>query len=421
MEGLERVLHKKCIVIRVFVCGRNVGRNKNNTQVKIMTTYTREELSKGLHEGVCEVSFKKVNGDTRVMTCTLSGFELSRKSIPESKTTKTKAVNEKILSVWDVDADGWRSFRVENVFDFKTEEECDCFIQVLFITYKQVVLSTKFTYNIRMKLRIMSDLHLEFHDGKWEQEFDIPAMDDDKDTVLVLPGDIHNAKQLAKVYERFAPRFKAIVGVFGNHEYYKRSIVNAIDKVQAQIGHLDNVHLLDQTTVEIDDVVFVGATLWAGFDNLNQLAMYDASLSIRDYKYIRDGSNAVPYARKLRPVVTAQLHLQHRDFMFKAIDEAKAAGKKVVGVSHHLPSELCLPEQYRVRYTGKPYRNGAYASELFEWMADSKPDLWIHGHTHESMDVMVADTRVVCNPRGYVNESPEDLNSNFDFMFSVEV
>lgn len=272
-----------------------------------------------------------------------------------------------------------------------------------------------------MKLRVMSDLHLEFHDGKWMQEFDIPAMDDDKNTVLVLPGDVHSYKHLAAVYERFAPRFKAIVGVFGNHEYWKGSIVNAVSKVQAQIEHLDNVFLLDRSIVEIDDVTFVGATLWANFDNLNQLAMYDASLKMNDYKKIRTGSVAAPYVRKLKPVETAQIHLQDKDFIFKSVSDLKAQGRKVVVVTHHLPSYLCIAEKYQQKYTGRPYRNGAYASELFEDVADSKPDLWIHGHTHESNDVMVADTRVVCNPRGYVNEAPSDLNSNFDPLFMVDV
>lgn len=272
-----------------------------------------------------------------------------------------------------------------------------------------------------MKLRVMSDLHLEFHDGKWMQEFDIPPMDDDKDTVLVIPGDIHNYKQLSKVYERFAPQFKAIVGCFGNHEYWKGSIVNAVSKVQNQITHLDNVHLLDQTVCEIDGVVFVGATLWADFNNCDHLAMYFAGLEIRDYKKIRDGSPTAPHLRRLRPVVTANLHNQHRQFIFQEVAIAKALDKTVVVVTHHLPTEMCLHDKFKQRFTGQVWRNGAYASELFEDIADHKPDLWIHGHTHESVDIMVADTRIVCNPRGYVNESAEDLNEDFDINFWVEV
>ena len=41
-----------------------------------------------------------------------------------------------------------------------------------------------------------------------------------------------------------------------------------------------------------------------------------------------------------------------------------------------------------------------------------QPSLWLHGHTHESFDYNIKNTRVVCNPRGYIN-SP-DLNKSFN-------
>jgi hypothetical protein len=37
--------------------------------------------------------------------------------------------------------------------------------------------------------------------------------------------------------------------------------------------------------------------------------------------------------------------------------------------------------------------------------------LWTHGHTHELFDYMIGDTRVVCNPRGYINY--EELADTF--------
>jgi Icc-related predicted phosphoesterase len=44
--------------------------------------------------------------------------------------------------------------------------------------------------------------------------------------------------------------------------------------------------------------------------------------------------------------------------------------------------------------------------------------LWIHGHTHESMDYTLAGTRVVCNPRGYL---PDEPNPGFEAGFVVEL
>jgi hypothetical protein len=44
--------------------------------------------------------------------------------------------------------------------------------------------------------------------------------------------------------------------------------------------------------------------------------------------------------------------------------------------------------------------------------------IWAHGHTHDSVDLDIAGTRIVCNPRGY---APDDLNPEFHPGLVVEV
>jgi hypothetical protein len=77
--------------------------------------FTRDGLIDMLRHNIVTVTFTKVNGDERVMKCTLRG-EL----IPNAPTRNGELVVEQKstsnnVSVWDVDANGWRSFRVENV------------------------------------------------------------------------------------------------------------------------------------------------------------------------------------------------------------------------------------------------------------------------------------------------------------------
>jgi hypothetical protein len=56
--------------------------------------------------------------------------------------------------------------------------------------------------------------------------------------------------------------------------------------------------------------------------------------------------------------------------------------------------------------------NGGYHSDLSEFILDRPAiKLWTHGHTHEEFDYMIGDTRVVCNPRGYIGY--EELANNF--------
>jgi hypothetical protein len=74
------------------------------------------ELHSQLQKEVLEVTFTKVNGDKRVMNCTLmEGILPSNPTEETTKDTKEKKVNEDVLSVWDVDSNGWRSFRVKNI------------------------------------------------------------------------------------------------------------------------------------------------------------------------------------------------------------------------------------------------------------------------------------------------------------------
>lgn len=76
---------------------------------------SRKELIEQLYGHVLQVTFTKVNGDNRVMDCTLIPEMLPTPRVVESDTKVTRKVNEKTISVWDLNAKGWRSFRVDNV------------------------------------------------------------------------------------------------------------------------------------------------------------------------------------------------------------------------------------------------------------------------------------------------------------------
>ena len=79
----------------------------------------RTDLRNQLQKEILEVTFTKVNGDKRIMNCTLiEGVAPS--NINLNKDTPERKVNEEVLSVWDIDAKGWRSFRVKNVTRVRT-------------------------------------------------------------------------------------------------------------------------------------------------------------------------------------------------------------------------------------------------------------------------------------------------------------
>ena len=78
--------------------------------------YERAKLLEELKSAVCEVTFTKVNGETRIMRCTLNPEHIPQpvdvKHIDEQH---KRPENLDIIACWDIQAQGWRSFRVENV------------------------------------------------------------------------------------------------------------------------------------------------------------------------------------------------------------------------------------------------------------------------------------------------------------------
>ena len=68
-----------------------------------------------------------------------------------------------------------------------------------------------------------------------------------------------------------------------------------------------------------------------------------------------------------------------------------------VVVTHHAPHPANLPN---------PHADLAwcYAPGLTDLILDWGPDVWVHGHVHHAVDYPVGRTRVVCNPRGHIDE-----------------
>ena len=75
------------------------------------------ELSKStifhmLESGIVNVKFTKTDGTEREMKCTLLK-EIVKPH--EKKTDREKKINDNIISVWDIDKEGWRSFRYDSI------------------------------------------------------------------------------------------------------------------------------------------------------------------------------------------------------------------------------------------------------------------------------------------------------------------
>ena len=247
-----------------------------------------------------------------------------------------------------------------------------------------------------MKLHVLSDLHTEFAD------FSPPGTDAD---VVVLAGDIGVGVGGIEWAARRFPKVPVIY-VPGNHEFYDHDI-GLTDELK--VAAPANIHVLNNDTLELDGVRFIGSTLWTDFKLHGEgeawVARRRAKRLIEDFVSIRNGG------RRFTPEDSIEIHEASKTWLVGEL-ERKLEGPTVV-VTHHLPASTSVAK----RYTNDPL-NPAFASRLEGVIKKYRPELWIHGHTHVPCDYELFGTRVVCNPRGYPSERQ---NKGFQKRLVVEL
>jgi len=314
-----------------------------------------------------------------------------------------------------------------------------------------------------VRIAICSDLHLEFGD--------INLQNTDNADVLILGGDICVADDIGKpdpnnfmegaksnritdFFKRCSFQFPHVIYIMGNHEHYHGDFATSGNKLKSLLesNMLSNVYLLDKETKKIDDVTFVGGTLWTDMNNDDELTKFHVSRRMNDFQCVgnstrmvtrtvpiyelnpnwtEDGLNGGKYSqneagfhikigekKKQEPSTFSPVDAfdDHKKMLgyIQSVIEGKFDQKFVV-VGHHAPSRLST----HPRYKHDTLMNGAYSSSLDDFIVDHPQiKLWTHGHTHEDFDYMLGSTRVVCNPRGYIKY--EERADNFQLK-TVEI
>lgn len=233
-----------------------------------------------------------------------------------------------------------------------------------------------------MKILIYSDLHLEFGVG-----FEPPDCNAD---IVVLAGDIGKGVRAVE-WANDAFRCHAVF-VAGNHEFYGGHIDRTWEKMQ--LAAAPHVHLLENQAFVWEGIRFLGSTAWTNFSLSGDpvTAAHDAQNEMNDYKRIRAGDRF----RKLRPLDVIKRNRIAYDWL--KIELEKPFDGKTVVITHHAPLSCVLG-------AGEEpvgHLSAAYANDWPELV--SKADVWIFGHTHDSVDAEFYGCRVISNPRGYPGE-----------------
>jgi predicted phosphodiesterase len=260
-----------------------------------------------------------------------------------------------------------------------------------------------------MKLLVLSDLHLEFSGNG---DFLPPPSAVDACDLVVLAGDIHNGALGISWAARTMPH-RPVLYVAGNHEFYEAEFFATLAALRAAAARTGNVRFLEHDVVFERGVRFIGATLWTDFElfGAQHRAECEAQAQkfITDFRLIRrapqvgetDGptNGAAQVASPLLlPADAVEMHRRARAFL--AAELAKPHAGPTVVVTHHTPSAASVAERFRTIAT-----SAAFASRLEDLVALHQPQLWIHGHTHDSFDYRLQDTRIICNPMGYPSRS----------------
>lgn len=254
-----------------------------------------------------------------------------------------------------------------------------------------------------MKLHILSDLHLSV------QDMERPRSDAD---VVILAGDIHRPAEAVAWARGFD---QPVLYVAGNHEFYGSSLRETTREL-SRLCAGTHVHLLDNASIVLHGVRFLGTTLWTDFllygeGERRAQAMDEAQRFIRDFSRIR--IDASPGSPTFTPQASAELFAVNAAWLREEL--AKPHAGPTVVITHHAPSAMSIHPRF-----ADSLLNTCFVSDAEDLLDGSRAVLWIHGHTHDSFDYRCRGTRVVCNPRGYARDGVNE-NAVFDPGLTIEV
>lgn len=248
-----------------------------------------------------------------------------------------------------------------------------------------------------MKIRVASDLHLEFI-KRWcgkKPAFSIavPEHPYDSESVLILAGDILVAgtgfdsaiEAFPEEWEYITSRFKYVIYINGNHDYYGGTFFKNIENQKKAAEAYGNLYFLEKDRIVLDGQGFIGTTLWS---NIPAQFYMNLQRGMHDYCCITHDKFGKGYYITVND--TNEMFSKNNDYLCSNIKTDD------VVITHHSPSWKSVHK----KYIGD-YFNYGYHNDLDNLILMKEPKVWVHGHTHESMNYMIGKTNVICNPRGY--------------------
>jgi Icc-related predicted phosphoesterase len=231
------------------------------------------------------------------------------------------------------------------------------------------------------KFYFVSDLHLEFNPSVKKLLESFPQAE-----ILIIAGDIcpvykDKGKRLKEFLLYAKDKYKTIIFIAGNHEYYgceyKRDEVVEILK---KISEETKTHFLHREKKIINDIEFIGATLWSRIEDraIYQIADFRSGVFKTKEDYIKE-------------------YIYDSDFLRNTLEE-KSENTRIV-ITHHLPTYHLIHKRFQNSLV-----NSAFFTERLYTFNLNNVKYWICGHTHEYAKFRKDNTLLIVNPVGYKDE-----------------
>jgi predicted MPP superfamily phosphohydrolase len=116
---------------------------------------------------------------------------------------------------------------------------------------------------------------------------------------------VHNDLVALENFVRPLAQRVPVVLVAGNHEFYAKELNDTYSELRERAASISGLHFLEQQSVEIKGVKFLGATLWFGFNNADLQLMKKATSMMADFAVIADRQGV---RNRLSPEKVLSLH-----------------------------------------------------------------------------------------------------------------
>jgi Icc-related predicted phosphoesterase len=241
-----------------------------------------------------------------------------------------------------------------------------------------------------MRIQVISDLHLEWHKD-YGKSF-IRHMPNDSIDILCVAGDLTAYPQVEWVLKELCNKFSKVIYILGNHEHYGSDFISINQMMERLSKSIPNLYWLENKREIINGIPFIGATLW--FAETPDTHKHKHHLS--DFGEIRN----------FEPVV---YHKSDESAKFLANNILKGD----IVITHHMPSYNSVVPQFK-----NSVLNSYFVRDMEQEIVTLEPAIWIHGHTHISMNYIFHNTKVICNPFGYAGY---EENQQFKDLLIIEV